>query len=141
MTTKRLIGIALVWAFLSIPVLGAVPDDGNKADKQKKETEKIIKMDDFQIVKDEVTDSVRFISAIPSNKVCPVRIDIEVSGNVVRQVVFTGGCNGNGKGIGALVKGMTVQEAVSRLKGIQCKERGTSCPDQLARILEATCLK
>ena len=136
MATTRLIGIALVWAFLSIPVLGAVPDDANKADKQKKETEKVIKMDDFQIIKDEVTDSVRFISAIPSNKVCPVRIDIEVSGDVVRQVVFTGGCNGNGKGIGALVKGMTVEAVIEKLSGIRCGMKPTSCPDQLAAALK-----
>ena len=53
-----------------------------------------------------------------------------------KNVFFDGGCNGNGKGIAALVEGMEVQEAVSRLKGITCGMKPTSCPDQLAIALE-----
>ena len=55
---------------------------------------------------------------------------------MVDSVVYTRGCNGNAKGIGALIKGMKVDEAIRRLKGIDCAGRGTSCPDQLATALK-----
>lgn len=68
--------------------------------------------------------------------VCSVQIDFEVEDNVVKNVRFTRGCNGNTQGIGALVEGMQVDEVIKRLKGTDCNGRGTSCPDQLARALE-----
>ncbi|MBO4981754.1 MAG: TIGR03905 family TSCPD domain-containing protein [Lachnospiraceae bacterium] len=68
--------------------------------------------------------------------VCSSSIDIELKDGVIDSVVFTGGCNGNLQGISALVKGMTPQEAISKLKGIRCGFKATSCPDQLARALE-----
>ena len=68
--------------------------------------------------------------------VCSSLIDIEMKGNVIESVKFTGGCNGNLQGISALVKGMSAEEAISRLKGIHCGFKNTSCPDQLARALE-----
>jgi len=68
--------------------------------------------------------------------VCSSMIDIEMNGNVIESVKFTGGCNGNLQGISALVKGMSAQEAISRLKGIRCGFKNTSCPDQLAQALE-----
>ena len=64
-------------------------------------------------------------------------IDIELKDGVIDSVRFTGGCNGNLQGISALVKGMTAEEAISRLKGIRCGFKSTSCPDQLARALES----
>lgn len=63
-------------------------------------------------------------------------IDFEVEDNIIKSVAFTGGCNGNLKGISALVAGMSVDDAISKLKGIQCGFKSTSCPDQLARALE-----
>lgn len=69
--------------------------------------------------------------------VCSQLIDIEVEDGRIQSVKFTGGCHGNLQGISALVKGMTVEEAVSRLKGIRCRDKATSCPDQLARALES----
>lgn len=68
---------------------------------------------------------------------CSQIIDFEVEGNIVKSAKFTGGCNGNLQGINALVSGMEVDEVINRLKGIQCGMKGTSCPDQLARALEA----
>ncbi|MGN0189536.1 MAG: TIGR03905 family TSCPD domain-containing protein [Candidatus Cryptobacteroides sp.] len=76
------------------------------------------------------------MTAIPSAKVCSSQIDIEIKEDVIQKVVYTRGCQGNGRGIGALIKGMTVDEAISRLDGINCGNRGTSCPDQLAKILK-----
>ncbi len=67
---------------------------------------------------------------------CSTAIDIEVNDGIIESVKFTGGCNGNLQGISALVKGMKVDEAISKLKGIHCGFKTTSCPDQLARALE-----
>ena len=69
--------------------------------------------------------------------VCSRAIDIEVKDGITESVMFTGGCNGNTQGVAALVAGMKVDDAISRLKGINCNGRGTSCPDQLARALES----
>ena len=68
---------------------------------------------------------------------CSTAIDIELKDGVIDSVKFTGGCNGNTQGVSALVKGMTPKEAISRLKGIRCGFKSTSCPDQLARALES----
>lgn len=67
---------------------------------------------------------------------CSREIEIEINGNVIESVRFIGGCLGNTTGVAALAKGFSVDEAIDRLKGIQCRN-GTSCPDQLARALEA----
>ena len=67
---------------------------------------------------------------------CSQLIDLEIEGDVIQSVAFTGGCNGNLKGISALVAGMKLDEAISKLKGIQCGHKTTSCPDQLAHALE-----
>lgn len=68
--------------------------------------------------------------------VCSQKIYIDVEDGIVNDVQFLGGCNGNLKGIGALVKGMTVQEVIDRLSGIRCGMKATSCPDQLASALK-----
>ena len=68
---------------------------------------------------------------------CSQYIDFELEDGKIKNVVFTGGCNGNLKGIGALVEGMDANEAIQRLSGIKCGFKSTSCPDQLAKALEA----
>ncbi len=68
---------------------------------------------------------------------CSSAIDIEVKDGIIESVKFIGGCSGNTQGVSALVKGMRVEEAISRLKGIRCGFKPTSCPDQLARALES----
>lgn len=68
--------------------------------------------------------------------VCSQQIDIEVKDGIIESVQFVGGCNGNTQGVAALAKGMKVEDAISRLKGIRCGFRTTSCPDQLAIALE-----
>lgn len=67
---------------------------------------------------------------------CSTMIDVELKDGVIDSVKFTSGCNGNLQGISALVKGMKPEEAISRLKGIRCGFKPTSCPDQLAHALE-----
>lgn len=68
---------------------------------------------------------------------CSSQIDLEVENGVVQEVKFTGGCNGNTKGISSLVKGMKVEDVIARCQGIRCGLRPTSCPDQLATALQA----
>ena len=66
---------------------------------------------------------------------CSRQINFDVVDGKLTNVNFVGGCNGNLQGIGALVEGMSVDEAIARLKGISCNGRPTSCPDQLATAL------
>lgn len=68
--------------------------------------------------------------------VCASRINIEVEDGIVKNVEFIGGCNGNGKGIAELVKGMKVEEVIERLENIKCGYKQTSCPAQLAEALK-----
>ena len=65
-------------------------------------------------------------------------INVEVENGIIQSVEFVGGCHGNTQGVAALVKGMEVEDAISRLEGIDCRGRGTSCPDQLAKALRQT---
>ena len=68
---------------------------------------------------------------------CSQEIDIELRDGAIESVQFVGGCNGNLKGICALVKGMKAEDAIDKLKGIKCGFKSTSCPDQLAKALES----
>ena len=68
---------------------------------------------------------------------CSSQIDLEVEGGILKEVHFTGGCNGNLQGISSLVKGMKVEEVIARLEGIRCGYKPTSCPDQLCQALKA----
>lgn len=68
---------------------------------------------------------------------CSREINFTVEDGKVMNVQFIGGCNGNLKGIGALVEGMNVDDVIARVEGIQCGGKPTSCPDQLAQALKA----
>lgn len=72
-----------------------------------------------------------------TNGVCSRNILIEVEDGIVKNVVFSGGCNGNTQGISALVKGMKVEDVIARLENIKCGFKNTSCPDQLAQALKS----
>ncbi|GHU22264.1 TSCPD domain-containing protein [Spirochaetia bacterium] len=67
---------------------------------------------------------------------CSKAIHFDIQEGIVKSVSFDGGCNGNAKGIGILIEGMTVEEVIKKLKGVRCGLRPTSCPDQLAIALE-----
>ena len=69
--------------------------------------------------------------------VCSRTVYFDVEDNKVKNVSFYGGCNGNLKGIGALVEGMDIDEVIARLEGTKCGLKATSCPDQLAKALKA----
>ena len=68
--------------------------------------------------------------------VCSRNITIDVDGNTIQSVKFDGGCNGNTKGLAALLAGMDVDDAIARLEGTTCGFKSTSCPDQLAKALK-----
>ena len=68
--------------------------------------------------------------------VCSMQMNIEVEDEIIKNVEIIGGCAGNTQGVSALIVGMNINEAIKRLKGIDCRGRGTSCPDQLAIALE-----
>lgn len=67
--------------------------------------------------------------------VCASQIILDIEGDVVKSATFVGGCNGNTKGIGALVAGMKIDDVIAKCCGIACGNRPSSCPDQLAKAL------
>ncbi len=67
---------------------------------------------------------------------CSQYIKFQINDGILSHVEFLGGCNGNLKGIGSLVEGMKVEEVITRLQGITCGMKATSCPDQLATALK-----
>ena len=69
--------------------------------------------------------------------VCSRSIEITVENNIITEVKYNGGCSGTTQGVAALVDGMEAAEAIRRLSGIRCGFKPTSCPDQLAKALEA----
>lgn len=69
---------------------------------------------------------------------CSAKIQFDVRDGKVYDVKFVGGCNGNLKGISALVEGMDIEDVIARVEGIKCGMKNTSCPDQLAQALKAT---
>ena len=66
---------------------------------------------------------------------CSRLIDIEMDGDRIADIRFTGGCNGNLQGIAAMARGLKVAKVIERLQGIKCGNKPTSCPDQLAKAL------
>ena len=71
-----------------------------------------------------------------TNNVCATQINFDIDGDIISNISFKGGCNGNLKGIGSLVEGMPAEEVIRRLRGTTCGMKNTSCPDQLAKALE-----
>ena len=67
---------------------------------------------------------------------CSTEINFEVENNKITEISFTGGCSGNLQGICSLVKGMNIDDVISKLEGFKCGYKSTSCPDQLAKALK-----
>ena len=76
------------------------------------------------------------ITYIPQGGVCSKLMIIDAKEGVIEQVQIVGGCHGNTQGLSKLLVGMEVKEAIRRLEGIDCRGRGTSCPDQMAQALK-----
>ena len=71
----------------------------------------------------------------PTQGTCSQALIVTTDEGRIDEVSFIGGCHGNTQGVAALVRGMQIEEAIARLEGIDCRGRGTSCPDQLAKAL------
>ncbi len=69
--------------------------------------------------------------------VCAKAMSIDIEDGIVQDLRVIGGCNGNLKGISALVKGMKVEDVIERLEGVKCGFKNTSCPDQVAQALKS----
>lgn len=67
---------------------------------------------------------------------CSAEIHFDIDGGRVKNIRFVNGCSGNTQGVARLAEGMLAEEVISRLKGTDCRGRGTSCPDQLALAIE-----
>ncbi len=89
----------------------------------------------MKIVNDTCKDGVRYVAA-QTEGVCSYAIELLLKEDTILDVVYHGGCNGNLKGISALVKGHRTAEVIERLSGITCGHKNTSCPDQLAQLLK-----
>ncbi|MDF2873714.1 MAG: uncharacterized protein K0R22_397 [Sporomusa sp.] len=69
--------------------------------------------------------------------VCAKKIEFLVEAGIVTEIEFQSGCSGNLQGVSRLAEGMRVEDVIKKLKGIKCGDKNSSCPDQLARALEA----
>ena len=90
---------------------------------------------DYRILVDTVENGVRHITAAPSTLVCSKLIDFDLVDGRIHNLKYLAGCNGNLQALGALLEDAPVSFALERLSGINCAGRGTSCSDQLARVL------
>ncbi|MCF0174568.1 MAG: TIGR03905 family TSCPD domain-containing protein [Bacteroidales bacterium] len=124
-------------ALTSLSICALAGNDATSSQLSRQQTETIQKTDTYQIVQDKTVKGVRHIVAVPSNKVCSQLIEFDIKEGRIHNLVYTRGCNGNLKAIGVLLEGMTVEEAIAKLDGVECGKRGTSCTDQLAQVLKA----
>lgn len=85
---------------------------------------------------DATTDGIRSTSFATCGVTCSTQINLETEGDIIKHVEIVKGCDGNTKGLARLCEGRRIQDVIGLLEGIDCKSRGTSCPDQLARALK-----
>ena len=93
-------------------------------------------MFDLTKISDTTEGGIRKTSFRTCDVVCSEQIDIDTQAGTIVRVQYTKGCHGNTQGLAKLCEGRSIQDVISRLEGIDCKGRGTSCPDQLARALK-----
>lgn len=96
----------------------------------KKEMREVTKLSDA------TTDGIRSTSFATCGVTCSTQINLETEGDIIKRVEIVKGCDGNTKGLARLCEGRRIQDVIGLLEGIDCKGRGTSCPDQLARALK-----
>lgn len=92
-------------------------------------------MNNPNIIENRIIDGIQYIQVQPAG-VCSQMIQIVLDGDTIKDVAYYGGCSGNTQGIASLVKGMNVNDVISKLQGIRCGYKATSCPDQLAQALK-----
>jgi uncharacterized protein (TIGR03905 family) len=91
--------------------------------------------DDFEIISDRTEGGVRHITASTSKLVCSRQIDFDLVDGKIRNLKYIKGCNGNLQALGRLCEGQDAEKIAGLLEGVNCSGRGTSCSDQLARVL------
>ena len=90
----------------------------------------------MQILRQEKqTDGLNYVCAMTED-VCSQMVEVWSRGDRIEKIHFTGGCHGNTQGVARLAEGRTFGEVTKLIKGIDCGGKGTSCPDQLAEVLE-----
>lgn len=94
------------------------------------------KMREVTKLSDATTDGIRSTSFATCGVTCSTQINLETEGDIIKRVEIVKGCDGNTKGLARLCEGRRIQDVIGLLEGIDCKGRGTSCPDQLARALK-----
>ncbi len=85
---------------------------------------------------DTTADGIRSTCFATCGMTCSTQINLQTEGDIIRRVEIVKGCDGNTKGLARLCEGRKMEEVIGLLEGIDCKGRGTSCPDQLARALK-----
>ena len=85
---------------------------------------------------DTTSDGIRSTSFATCGVTCSTQINLRTEGDIIRRVEIVKGCDGNTKGLARLCEGRRIEDVIGLLEGIDCKGRGTSCPDQLARALK-----
>ena len=85
---------------------------------------------------DTTVDGIRSTSFATCGITCSTQINLQTEGDTIRRVEIVKGCDGNTKGLARLCEGRKIQAVIDMLEGINCKGRGTSCPDQLAKALK-----
>ena len=99
-------------------------------------TQPINEMHDVTKLTDATVGGIRSSSFATCGVTCSTQINLETEGDTIRQVEIVKGCDGNTKGLARLCEGRKIQDVIDMLEGINCKGRGTSCPDQLAKALK-----
>ena len=99
-------------------------------------TQPIQSMHDVTKLSDSTSNGIRSTSFATCGLTCSTHINLETEGDTVRRVQIVKGCDGNTKGLARLCEGRKIDEVIGLLEGIDCKGRGTSCPDQLAKALK-----
>ena len=92
-------------------------------------------MFEVTLISDKTEGGIRKASFLTCGVVCSSQIDIELEGDTLKSVRYTGGCNGNLSGISKLIKGMKAEDVIEKLEGTRCGFKDTSCPDQLSKAL------
>ena len=85
--------------------------------------------------KEKLEDGRLYLAGAPEG-VCSQMMEVLVQNGTIQRVQITGGCGGNTQGVSRLLEGMTLEQGIAKIKGIDCGGKGTSCPDQLSMLLE-----
>lgn len=119
-----------------VPRFQPVPKEEALQEIEETPTQPAQDMRDVTKLSDTTADGIRCTSFATCGVTCSTQINLQTEGDTIRRVEIVKGCDGNTKGVARLCEGRKIQDVIAMLEGINCKGRGTSCPDQLARALK-----